>query len=182
MSRVTICPYCSVALFDPKVLEPHIELEHQCPLCPMRLRGQVERHAHIRIVHGKTEGVREPVYEEEVFAPPPYEDIENWQSPLESIEVPRDAQTRAEWLYPFCLSIAEVNHPELAWESVPESLRDQARYVELHFTSVVGALELARYQRLKTTEARAHFLARALTMPEHKASYAEQKVAPEIDE
>jgi len=182
MSRVTICPFCSVALFYPEVLAPHIELEHQCPLCPMRLRGQVERHAHVRIIHGKTEGWREPVYEQDIFAPPPYEDIENWQSPLGKIEVPREVQTRAEWLYPFCLYIVEGNHPELAWESVPDSLRDQARYAELHFASVAGALELARYKRLKTREARAHLLARALAMPEHKASYAEHKVSPDLGE
>src|ERR1700733_6631399 len=101
MSRVTVCPFCSVALFDPKALGPHIDLEHQCPLCPMRLRGQVECAAHVRIVHGKTEGFREPVYEDEIFAPPPYEDIENWRSPIETIKVPPDVKTRAEWLYPF---------------------------------------------------------------------------------
>jgi hypothetical protein len=96
--------------------------------------------------------------------------------------VPHEIQTRAAWLYPFCLSIAEADPPELAWESVPESHRDQARYVELHFKSVAGALGLARYKRLKTKEARANLLAKALARPEHKASYAEQKASEDIGE
>jgi hypothetical protein len=175
MSQVPECPLCSAIFFTRRELEAHTIVVHLCALCPMRLLDEPARDRHLRLIHGKVERPSDRVRADEEVQPS-FEQIPHWRSPLEGLKIPGDPEERCRWLYQFCLRIAAAPCPEAAWKSLPGELRDSALYVEGHFELLKRATGVARYRRLKSPESKAEFLSKALALPGHRPSYAEQKL------
>jgi len=102
--------------------------------------------------------------------------VSGWTDPLSEVQ---DASTEPEalcrWIYPICLLMMRKKYPEVALFSPPPELVNQALYAEINFEKVRSAMALKRFARLKSPEARATLLAKALAMPNSSAGYAEQK-------
>ena len=72
--------------------------------------------------------------------------------------------------------MVECKNPEVVLFTPAKQLLSPALYVEFYFRVIVRARSKARYGRLKGTEAKAAFIAKALAMPDSAPGYAEQQL------
>ncbi len=166
------CPLCGAWFEAAWDFQAHVGVMHECGECRMRLSSEQERDRHINQVHRKQYALGEPLQ----LPGATLVDVDETDTPEADLAIPQGEEARCRWLLPFCLRIAEAGYVEAAWREVPAALRDQARYAERHFAAIAAAMQNQRYRRLMNREPKACYLAKALTLPELKPSYANQKL------
>ena len=173
MSQEFACPRCSVRYDSEHDLDLHLLCVHKCtyPGCQMLLKDRDELPSHLREVHGVEErwGV-------EIEIPEP------GFHPLSEPPAPPQAPSRIEdlykWLWKICLLMAEARRPEIALDHIQQELAPQAAFVKQHFNRISQAIQLSRYTRLKTPEAKASYLVVVLAHRQYKPAYALQRTKP----
>lgn len=156
----------------------HLKLMHECELCKMLCQSYMARETHYERIHGKRyryEEWLEIVGNEAISRYGRFVTLNEWRNPVELLaDLPTDPADLCRWLYPMCLRMVECSRPEAALFSPPDNVGSQALYIEANFPTVLKLSQTARFNRLKSAEAKSRLLAAALAMPNNSPGYAEQ--------